>query len=63
MYYMAAEKCQIDMTINDVYLFCWNNGCELSELWGNTVLNFLYMTRALIDAAIVWQEGIPEGED
>lgn len=63
MYYMAAEKCQIDMTINDVYLFCWNNGCELTELWGNTVLNFLYMTRAVIDAAIVWQEGIPEGED
>ena len=23
-------------------------------------LNFLYMTRAMIDAAIVWYEGVPE---
>ena len=60
MYYMAAEKCSIDKTINDVYLYCWNYGCELSELWGNTMLNFLYMTRAMLDAAIVWYEGVPE---
>ena len=27
LYYMLNEKCKIDMTINDVYLFCWNDGC------------------------------------
>ena len=29
----------------------------------NFELNFLYMTRALIDAAIVWFEGVPEGQE
>jgi hypothetical protein len=28
-------------------------------MWGNTESNFLYMTRAMIDAAIVWYEGVP----
>ena len=63
MYYMGAEKCSVDKTFNDLYLFCWNKGCDIQELWGNTTLNFLYMTRAIIDAAIVWQEGVPEDED
>ena len=59
LYYMWSEKCQLDKTFNDVFLFCWNKGCYPEELWGNTENNFLYMTRALIDAAIVWFEGIP----
>ena len=29
----------------------------------NTELNFLYMTRALIDAMIVWYEGVPEDHE
>ena len=60
LYYMWSDKCKIDSTINDVYVFCWNNGCAAGELWNHAELNFLYMTRALIDAAIVWFEGIPE---
>ena len=59
LYYMLGEKCTIDRAINDVYLFCWNNGCNLERLWGNTSSNFLYMTRAMLDAAIVWYEGVP----
>ena len=63
LYYMGSEKCTIDKTLNDVYLYCWNDGCRLDELWGHTEKNFLYMTRAIIDAAIVWYEGIPESEE
>ena len=57
---MWSDKCKIDTTINDVYTYCWNYGCTTQELWEHTELNILYMTRALIDAAIVWFEGIPE---
>ena len=59
LYYMLGEKCTIDHTINDIYLYCWNVGCRFDGLWGNTQSNVLYMTRALIDAAIVWYEGVP----
>lgn len=61
-YYMWGEKCKIDMTFNDLYRFCWNQGCRLDEMWGNTENNILYMTRDMIDAAIVWYEGVPEEE-
>ena len=60
LFYMWSDKCQIDNTFNDLYTFCWNEGCALDELWEHTELNFLYMTRAMLDAAIVWFEGIPE---
>jgi len=60
---MWSDKCKIDQTINDFYVFCWNNGCATSEIVSNSELNFLYMTRALIDAAIVWYEGIPESQE
>jgi len=62
LYYMLGEKCKIDKTINDIFIFCWNVGCYSDEMINNTEKNFLYMTRALIDAAIVWQEGVPEDE-
>ena len=62
LYFMLGEKCKIDQTINDLYLFCWNEGCNFDSLWGNTETNVLYMTRALIDAAIVWYEGVPATE-
>jgi len=45
--------------LNDILLFCWDNGCGVYEIYNNTSKNFLYMTRALIDAGIVWVEGIP----
>ena len=45
--------------INDILLYCWDEGCGLRELWNNSSKNVFYMTRALIDAGIVWVEGIP----
>ena len=62
LYYMAAEKCKIDHTIADILTFCWNEECKWEDIYEHTEANFLYMTRALIDAAIVWQEGVPEEE-
>lgn len=56
---MWSDKCKIDQTFNDLMIYCWNDGCKFSELKENTELNVLYMTRALIDAAIVWYEGVP----
>ena len=60
LFYMWSDKCKIDSTINDLHVFCWNYGCTANEMWEHTELNFLYMTRAMIDAAIVWFEGVPE---
>ena len=62
-YYMGGEKCTIDMAINDIYLFCWNKGCAWNKLWTNTESNFLYMIRDILDAAIVWYEGVPESRE
>ena len=62
LYYMGSEKCTIDMAVNDLYLFCWNKGCALDKLWSNTEAHWLYMTRDILDAAIVWHEGVPESE-
>ena len=61
LFYMGTQQCSIDRTINDLFIFCWNEGCELGELWVHTYMNFLYMTRALLDSAIVWFEGLPQG--
>ena len=61
LFYMATQQCTLDKTINDIFVYCWNEGCEPYELWVHTYMNFLYMTRAILDSAIVWFEGIPEG--
>jgi len=61
-YYMWSDKCKIDETFKDFYLYCWNEGCYGDEVLDNSKLNFLYMTRALLDALIVWYEGVPEDE-
>ena len=63
LYYMWGEKCSIDRAFNDLYIFCFNNGCRPDEILLNLEKNFLYMTRALIDSAIVWYEGVPASED
>lgn len=60
IYYMFTEKCHFDYILNDVFLYCWNDGCSWDDLWSRTENNVLYMTRALIDAGIVWYEGVPE---
>lgn len=41
----------------------WNFGFEPVMLYENFLENILYMTRALIDAAIVWYEGVPPSVD
>ena len=28
IYYMWSNKCRIDETINEVYIYCWNYGCN-----------------------------------
>ena len=58
-YYMLSDKCTIDKVINDFFIFCWNKGCYANELGANAENNFFYMTRSLIDASIVWFEGVP----
>ena len=60
LYYMLSDKCQIDKVINDFFLFCWNKGCYPDEIGANAESNYLYMTRSLIDASIVWMEGVPQ---
>ena len=62
LYYMLNEKCKVDMTINDVYLYCWNEGCAPEQIGKNIEKNILYMTRDIIDAGIVWWEGVPESQ-
>jgi len=27
MYFMIGDKCKIDNTVNDFFLYCWNKGC------------------------------------
>lgn len=63
LYFMWSDQCQIDRTVNDLYIYMWNYGFEPVMLWENFLENILYMTRAVIDAAIVWYEGIPESKD
>jgi hypothetical protein len=60
LYYMWSDKCTIDDTIKDIYDFCWTHECTFGGFWHNTKFNSLYMSRALIDAAIVWVEGVPQ---
>lgn len=59
LFYMVSDICKIDETFNDFYIYCWNVGCQPSDMIVNTEMNFLYMFRSLIDAAIVWYEGVP----
>jgi hypothetical protein len=57
---MYAEQCTMERTFNDFFIFLWKDGTTFGELWENFLTNWLYMTRALIDASIVWYEGIPK---
>ena len=59
---ISHKDLKIDETFNDVYLFCWNDGCTPDQVGQNIEKNILYMTRDIIDAGIVWWEGVPEGQ-
>ena len=63
IYYMWGEKCTTEFVINDLFKFCWNEGCSPLELANRSGQNWLYMLRDINDAAIVWYEGIPENYD
>lgn len=62
-YFMLGDRCTIDRLIHDVFTYCWNEGCYFEQMWSHTEANFLYMSRAMIDAAIVWYEGVPSSMD
>lgn len=59
-WYMMAEQCALERTFNDFMIYLWRDGTTFVELGDNIATNWLYMTRALIDASIVWYEGIPK---
>jgi hypothetical protein len=59
---MATSKCEIDKTLNDYMLFCWYRGCWPDQIWFQVKDRFLYIAREINDAAIVWNEGIPNDE-
>ena len=63
LWYMLTQQCSLDQTINDIFIFCWNDNCEFMSILEHTYMNFLYMTRALLDAAIVWWEGLEGQKD
>ena len=58
--YMLGDQCSFDKVLNDFAVFCWNQGCYPQELIVNGEMNIFFMIRSLIDAGIVYQEGVPE---
>jgi hypothetical protein len=60
-YYMVADVCPTDSMLSDVFTYAWNDRLDIWDILNNLKNNWLYMTRAMIDAAIVWWEGIPSG--
>ena len=59
---MLADQCSIDSTLADVFMYCWNDKCNVWTILNSLKKNFLYMTRAILDAAIVWWEGVPSSQ-
>merc|ERR1712096_434058 len=57
-FYMLTNECGLDHTLNDFSTFCWYRGCWPMQYVYKTGDKFLYILRALNDAAIVWREGI-----
>ena len=60
LFYMVVNECGLDHLLNDYSSFCWYKGCWPKRLLYNSLDNFLYILRALNDAAIVWKEGLDE---
>lgn len=60
---MATNKCSINEVINDYMVFCWYRGCWPQQFLTKLEYKWLYILRAINDAAIVWYEGIGEIED
>ena len=58
--YMATSECGLDKIFNDYSTYCWYKGCWPMQFLYKSGDKFLYILRALNDAAIVWREGIEE---
>ena len=67
LYYMWGEKCKIDETFNDVYLFCWNDGCTPDQVGQNIEKNILYMANKLLleyntQNCVFWLKHVGKGD-
>ena len=58
-YYMITNDCDVDKIVNDYMVFCWYRGCWPEQMLSQVENKFLYILRAVNDAAIVWYEGVP----
>ena len=60
LYYMWSEKCKIDETFNDLYIFVWNDELDGDQFVQNMASKWLYMLRDINNLGITIYEGIPE---
>ena len=58
--YMVFSECGFDHLLNDYATYCWYKGCWPKQFLYKMLDNFLYILRAINDAAIVWKEGLDE---
>ena len=61
-FYMFNNQCDVDETVYDFMIFCWYRGCWPKQMVKQAGSKWLYVLRSINDAAIVWYEGIPEGQ-
>ena len=59
---MLTNDCDIDHIVNDYMVYCWYRGCWPEQMLAQVENKFLYILRAINDAAIVWYEGIPDSK-
>ena len=60
LWYMFTNECGLDHTFNDFSTFCWYRGCWPMQFVHKMGDKWLYVLRAVNDAAIVWKEGMME---
>ena len=64
--YMIFSQCGFDDSVNAMATYCWYRGCWPMQILYKSGKKFLYIFRAINDAAIVWVEGMrksPKIED
>lgn len=57
---MFTYECGLDHIFNDFATFCWYRGCWPMQFLFESGDKFLYILRAINNAAIVWKEGIQQ---
>jgi hypothetical protein len=60
LFFMVINECGMNHLFNDYSSFCWYKGCWPQQFLYKLLDNFLYILRAINDAAIVWKEGLDE---